>query len=155
MLSGGGCSQRWNVSCIGMGRDSRSNSCWSWMVELRNAFLMVISCRDTKRERKRKRSFVLSASFLPWICHPLTFIHLSNFSLPSSSSSSCSVWRTADDNGFDRVETMSYSVFLLWSGIEEKQGLFTTVQSGMKLFLRMYKMARNFRKYFIKCKINE
>lgn len=47
MLRGGGSSHVWKVSCIGMGKDVRSNSCWSWMVELLKAFLMVMSWRDT------------------------------------------------------------------------------------------------------------
>lgn len=47
MLRGGGSSHVWKVSCSGMGSDWRSNSCWSWMVELLKAFLMVMSWRDT------------------------------------------------------------------------------------------------------------
>lgn len=48
MFRGGGSSHVWKVSCIGTGKDVRSNSCWSWMVELRKAFLMVMSWRDTE-----------------------------------------------------------------------------------------------------------
>lgn len=54
MLRGGGCSHVWKVSCSGMGSDWRSNSCWSWMVELLKAFLMVMSWRDTEGRTQEK-----------------------------------------------------------------------------------------------------
>lgn len=54
MLRGGGSSHVWKVSCIGMGRDVRSNSCWSWMVELLKAFLMVMSWRDTEEQVEKE-----------------------------------------------------------------------------------------------------
>lgn len=54
MLRGGGSSHVWKVSCIGMGKDVRSNSCWSWMVELLKAFLMVMSWRDTEERAEKE-----------------------------------------------------------------------------------------------------
>lgn len=71
MLSGGGCSQVWYVSCSGTGRDVRSNSCWSWTVELLKAFLMVMSWRDTGKggtdgEKRREGK---KAGSLWSICH--------------------------------------------------------------------------------------
>lgn len=60
MLSGGGLSQRWYISTTGLGTEVLDTTCWSWMVLLLKAFLMLMSCRETK-EHKGKKCFTMTA----------------------------------------------------------------------------------------------
>ncbi|TNN60425.1 hypothetical protein EYF80_029414 [Liparis tanakae] len=51
MLRGGGLSPRWYISTTGLGTEVLDTTCWSWMVLLLKAFLMLMSCRETGGRR--------------------------------------------------------------------------------------------------------
>ncbi len=53
MLRGGGLSQWWYISMTGFGMEFLDTTCWSWIVELLNAFRMLMSCKDTVEQADR------------------------------------------------------------------------------------------------------
>lgn len=53
MLRGGGLSERWYTSITGFGMEFLDTTCWSWIVELLNAFRMLMSCKDTEEQADR------------------------------------------------------------------------------------------------------
>lgn len=53
MLRGGGLSLRLHISLTGLGTLLLDTTCWSCVVELLKAFLMLMSCRETARGGRR------------------------------------------------------------------------------------------------------
>lgn len=54
MLRGGGLSQRWYISITEFRMEFLETTCWSWIVELLKAFLMLMSCRETEKHNQKQ-----------------------------------------------------------------------------------------------------
>lgn len=68
MLRGGGLSLLLRSSATESGVLSLDSTFWSWMVELLNAFLKFMSCRETVNQRRREFAVTTkSAGINQWL----------------------------------------------------------------------------------------